>query len=187
MAELTDEQLVASFNRTGDQQLLAILVQRHLDPMFNFVYKYTHDFAEAEDVAQEAFVKIWKNLKKFNHRYKFKTWAYTIAKNTALDFLKRKNLVPFSDLENQTEGKSYLKSLVSREPLPLETLEKLDDLQMIRLASNKLPPIYQQILALYYGQDLNFREISALLKQSINTVKTRHRRAIVYLKNELFK
>lgn len=61
-------------------------------------------------------------------------------------------------------------------------MAKIDDLQMLRLAVEQLPEKYRKVLALYYQQDFNFREIAELLKESLDTVKTRHRRAIIHLK-----
>lgn len=183
MQNQNDEQLVKAYLK-GDGQALEVLIQRYLSPLYNFAFKYTHTESAAEDVAQEAMVKIWKNLKKFKPEYKFKTWAYTVTKNTALDYLKKKGLValaePLDEENNQLE-----QVLVSRQPLPEQALEKLEDAAMVKTAIAKLPSKYQEILAMYYESGLNFREIGAMLKQSINTVKTRHRRAVIYLKKIL--
>src|ERR1700722_7602193 len=100
MENLNDEQLVEAFT-AGQEQALEILIQRYLKPIYNFVFKYMHTVAESEDVTQEAFVKIWKNIHRFNPKQSFKSWSYTIAKNTALDALKKKGMIPFSNLENE--------------------------------------------------------------------------------------
>jgi len=184
MDSYTDEQLVKIYLKNGGEQALEILIKRYLNPLYNFAFKYTHSQAAAEDVAQEAMVKIWRNIKKFNHKYKFKTWAYTVTKNTALDYLKKKNLSPVAD--NQTsEDNSLMDNLISREILPQEAMEQIDDINMVSLGIAKLPNKYQQVLSLYYNNQLNFREIAELLKESIDTIKTRHRRAVIYLKKEL--
>jgi len=173
---ITDEQLVANYIK-GDESALEELIARHLNPMYNFVFKYVHIEAVAEDVTQEAFVKIWKNIRKFDQKKKFKTWAYTIAKNTALDHLRQKGMIAFSELEN-TE-------FASRNPLPEESMDKLADMQVMGHAVSKLPTKYRQVVNLYYNDELNFREIAELLSESINTIKTRHRRALIYLKQRL--
>jgi len=184
MKNFTDEQLVKSYLK-GSQEALEILIQRYLTPLYNFVYKYTHDQQSAEDVAQESFVKIWSNIKKFNPQYKFKTWAYTIAKNTALDSLKKKGFVAVTNQEGEPEDLALSQALVSKELLPEQLMMRVDDAALVNRSLSKLPGIYQEIIELYYQKQLNFREIANLLKQSINTVKTRHRRALIYLKKEL--
>jgi len=182
---LNDEQLISKY-LSGDQSAFEFLIQRYLNQIYNFVFKYVHTAAEAEDVTQEAFLKIWKNLKRFDLQRKFKTWAFTIAKNTALDHLKKKGLVAFSELsfEDGAEN-SFEASLVSSAPLPENAFEKIEQIAMVGHAVAKLTPTQKEVLDLYYKKGLNFREISEFLKQSINTVKTRHRRALIFLKKHL--
>jgi RNA polymerase sigma-70 factor, ECF subfamily len=183
MQNQTDEQLIAAYLK-GEEQALEILVQRYLSPLYNFAFKYVHTETAAEDVAQEAMLKIWKNLKKFDGNYKFKTWAYTITKNTALDYLKKKGLVALAEpLDGSDNGVAEL--LISRQPLPEEILEKIDDAALVKTALAKLPEKYRLVISLYYGHELNFREIAQFLKQPINTIKTRHRRAVLSLKKIL--
>jgi RNA polymerase sigma-70 factor (ECF subfamily) len=173
---ISDEQLIADYLK-GQESALEELVARHLNAMYNFVFKYVHIPEVAEDVTQEAFVKIWKNIRKFDGKRKFKTWAYTIAKNTALDHLRQKGLIAFSELENV--------EFASKNPLPEESMDKLQDMQVIGHMVSKLPSKYRQVVTLYYNDELNFREIAQLLSESINTIKTRHRRALIYLKQRL--
>lgn len=94
MQTYTDEQLIKNYLK-GDDNSLEILIRRYLKPIYFFVYGYTKDEQKAEDIAQEVFVKIWKNLKKFDKNKNFKTWIFTIAKNTALDYLKKKKSCRF--------------------------------------------------------------------------------------------
>jgi RNA polymerase sigma-70 factor (ECF subfamily) len=171
---MIDEQLVKQYLE-GRELALEELIQNHLTGLYNFVFKYVHTKEEAEDVTQETFVKAWKNLKKFNPSFKFKTWLYTIGKNTALDHLKKKGLVAFSEIDE----------LKSTDPLPEEIMSKVSDLELVGHTVAKLPLKYREVIQLYYNDQLNFREISELLSESINTIKTRHRRALAYLKKSL--
>ena len=178
---LSDEQLVAKHIH-GDKQAFDLLVQKHLSPIYNFVFKYVHTTAAAEDVTQEAFIKIWKNINKFDPKYKFKTWAFTIAKNTALDHLKKRGLVPFSRLDDPEQDYTFESTLLSRELLPEAAFENIEQMALVGHALAKLPENQKKVLSLYYQQGFNFREIAAALKESINTIKTRHRRAVIFLK-----
>jgi RNA polymerase sigma-70 factor (ECF subfamily) len=178
----SDEQLVKNYLK-GNDEALEFLVQKYLKPMYNFVFKYMHTAEAAEDVTQEAFLKIWKNIRKFNGKYKFKTWAFTVAKNTALDHLKKKGFVALAADNN--EENPIEKILVGYEPLPEEAMAKIEDAQMVNRAVQRLPEKYGRVLSLYYKNQLNFREISEALNESIHTIKTRHLRALIYLKKEL--
>ena len=180
MAELTDEQLVEKYITSGNHEFLELLIQRYLSPLYNFVFKYTHSESEAEDVTQESFVKIWKNITKFNAQYKFKTWAYTIAKNTALDSLKKKGLVPLEDTQESVD-----RALFTYQVLPEAAIKQSEDMALIARNLASLNPKYQNVISLYYFFGLNFREIAEKLGQSIDTVKTRHRRAIFQLKKAI--
>ncbi len=183
MQNQTDEQLVKAYLK-GNEQALELLVERYLSPLYNFAFKYVHTPAAAEDVVQEALVKIWKNINKFNKKFKFKTWAYTITKNTALDHLKKKGMVAVPEGTDEQHSQ-LLEALVSHDPLPQQAMEAIDNAVMVKTAVAKLPGKYRQIISLYYDQGFNFREIAQNLKESINTIKTRHRRAVLYLKKQI--
>ena len=95
MKQLSDEHLVSKY-LSGEKEALEILIRRYLKPVYGFVYKYTGGVSETEDISQDVFIKVWKNLKKFDQVKNFKTWLFTIAKNTTLDFLRKKKMIPFS-------------------------------------------------------------------------------------------
>ena len=180
---ITDEQLVAQYLK-GDEKSLELLIQKYLNPIYSFVLQYTKERDEAEDLTQEVFVKVWKNINKFKSEYKFKTWLFTIAKNTSLDFLKKKKVVSnFSELENNSENYSFSESLASKIPSILELLKKEESAQELNFAVNQLSPNYRATLKLRYNEGLKFKEIAETLGESIDTIKTRHRRAIKALKN----
>ena len=83
------EQLIANYLK-GDQESLEILVRQYLKVIYSFVFRYVGNAEDAEDITQEVFVRVWRNLKRFNQEQSFKTWLFAIAKNAALDFLKKK-------------------------------------------------------------------------------------------------
>jgi RNA polymerase sigma-70 factor (ECF subfamily) len=181
--DLTDEQLVKRYLK-GHTEAFDILTQRHLTGLYSFLFKYMKTAADSEDVAQQAFLKAWKNLKRFNPRYSFKTWLYTIAKRTALDSLKKKGFVPEAALPEAAEGtgRGIMENIADNKPLLPETLESLERVEALNWAILQLPEKHRHVLSLYYQEDLNFREIAEKLKSSINTVKTRHRRGVLQLK-----
>lgn len=115
----------------------------------------------------------------------FKTWVFAIAKNTAIDFLKKKKMIPFSEFENKEGENVITETLADSSPLPQELLERAEVAQMLSSAMDKLFPKYRMVLFLRYNDHFNFREIAESLGESLDTVKSRHRRALVMLKKLL--
>lgn len=180
---LSDEQLVADYAK-GDGKALELLIQRYLTRVYQFAFKYLQNKDEAEDMAQEVFVKVWKNVHKFKADFKFKTWLYAIAKNACLDWLKKKNRpVVFSALDDEDNNWGFIDTLADQTPSVLETMQKDEGVRTLNFAVEELPPIYRSTVNLRYNEDLKFREIAEVLHESIDTIKTRHRRAIKSLKN----
>ncbi len=181
MEDINDYQLVSQYLK-GDEQSFELLVSRYMELIYRFVYGYVNDPAAAEDITQEVFVKVWRNVKKIDKNKNFKSWIYTIAKNTTFDFLKKKKTIPFSKFEAD-DGKNYLmEKLVDQSLLPDKISEGLEYKDNFLKAIGKLSAKYQLVLSLYYYQGLNFREIAAKLKEPINTIKSKHRRGVMLLK-----
>ncbi len=181
MENLSDEKLIESYIK-GESKALEILIKRYLTPVYNFILGYVKEVSAAEDVTQEVFVKVWKNLKKFKPEYKFKSWLYKIAKNTSLDYLKKNKAVTFSELDNFNDD-SYLRCLLDEKSIsPLEIASLSDNAGQLNLALEKLPEKYKSTLNMRYQQGLKFREIAEIMQESIDTIKTRHRRALIYLR-----
>jgi RNA polymerase sigma-70 factor (ECF subfamily) len=128
---------------------------------------------------------MWRHLKKFDKKKKFSTWLFSIAKNSAIDFLRKKRPILFSELQNSRNEQNIDETLIDPAPLPDYLLSQKHTTDQINSAINKLPLNYQIVLTLYYHDQLNFREIAEALEESINTIQSRHRRALVLLKEIL--
>lgn len=181
MADTSDQQLIKNY-LLGDEKSLEILVKKYLPVIYNFSYKYVGDEAQASDIAQETFVKAWKNLKKYKSDKKFSTWIFAIAKNCAIDYLRRKKEVSFSALEDE-EGNNQFLNNVSAEDISFTDIESSE----IKDAIQKLSPQQQVVIYLHYQQDQTFEEIAHILHEPLNTCKSRHRRALHELKEILTK
>jgi len=167
MSMASDQQLIMNY-LAGDEKSLEILIRSYLKPIYNFIYRYVGNGQEAEDITQEVFVRAWRNLRKFDQNKKFKTWIFSIAKNASIDFLRKKKTIPFSE---------FVENIPDNRPLPtVNFLEK---------TLEKLSPQYRMILFLRYNDHFTFREIAEALREPLNTIKSRHRRAIVLLKKLL--
>lgn len=183
MQNRSDRQLITDYFK-GDEESFEILVKRYLKSVYGFVYRYAGNPHDAEDITQTVFVKVWRNLGKFKRRRNFKTWIFRIARNASLDWLKKKKPIAFSAFETE-EGNFLVETLVDPLPLPDELAEKKNVSEMLSRAMEKLPFNYHLVLILHYRHSFTFREIAGILKESIDTVKTRHRRGIAALRKFL--
>jgi RNA polymerase sigma-70 factor (ECF subfamily) len=164
----------------GDEQSLEVLIKKYLKPIYGFIYKNVGDVAAAEDITQEVFVKIWKNLKKFDQNKEFKPWLFQIAKNASIDYLRKKKSIPFSRFENE-KGQNVLTENLSDEAPNL--LEVLNNKKTLTMVMETLSPKDQKIIKLRHTDGLSFKEIADTTQESINTIKSRYRRIIINLKN----
>ncbi|PIU78719.1 MAG: hypothetical protein COS72_01930 [Candidatus Moranbacteria bacterium CG06_land_8_20_14_3_00_43_56] len=165
----------------GREEVFAKLLEKHLSPVFNFLYRITGSKEVAEDLAQETFVKVWKNLKNFNRNRSFKAWLFTIAKNTTYDYFKKKKEVAFSAFVNE-EGESIFNEIAGENILPDEILHRKDIANELEEILKKLPPHYRAILLLHYKEDFSLHEIAEILGEPYNTIKSRHQRGLGKLK-----
>lgn len=182
----SDNQLVAAYLK-GDEESLEDLIKRYIKPIYSFAYRYIGNAHDAEDITQEVFLKFWRNLKKFDRGKNFKTWIFAIAKNSCIDFLKKKKTISFSVFENEKGENGLIDVLIDPHPLPQELLEKDDIAQVLTSAMDNLSPKYRMVLFLRYNDHFTFREIAESLDEPLNTVKSKHRRALIMLKEILTK
>jgi len=176
---LEDQELIEKYLK-GDEKALEILISKYLKPIYNFIFSYVQNQQDAEDLTQETFLKMWRNLKKFKKEKNFENWLFTIAKNTCFDFLrkKRKNLI--LNAEN-------LEIVADLAPSLLEKMEKESLLEKLKKEIENLPFKMKEVINLHYNFGLNFREISEILGEPMNTVKSRHKRAISKLKRSILR
>jgi len=179
-----DEELIACYFK-GDEQSLEILIARYLKPIYGFAYHYVNNIKDAEDISQDVFVKVWRNLKKFNREKRFKAWIFKIAKNTCLDFLKKKKAIVFSAFEIEAGKNLLAETIMDTAPNPGEIVLQKESESVLQAAVQKLAPQYAQVFSLRYNEDYTFKMIAKLLKEPLNTVKSRYLRAIGMLRDTL--
>jgi len=178
---LIDENKIISKILSGDEDAFAEIVKIYLNQIYNFVFRLIGDRDAADDLTQETFVKVWKNLNKFDQNKNLRTWLFTIAKNTVFDWLKKKKEIPFSTFADE-EGESWLENVADENIFPDEILERSDLAEEMEKIIQKLPPHYRAILLLHYKEDFSLHEIAEILGEQYNTIKSRHQRGLVMLK-----
>lgn len=165
----------------GDLKSFEDIVYYYEKKIFGYLLKLTRNKQDAEDLTQEVFLKIYKNLKSYQTDKKFSTWIFTIAKNSATDFFRK----------NYHKKEVYvLDDPNFPEPIKLESNhviikeikhQKLD----LHSAISKIKPIYQKVIKLFYLDGFNYKEISNKLEIPVNTVKTNIFRAKKILRDYL--
>ena len=183
----SDEEIIALY-KNGKEEALKILIDRHTSSIYNFTV-YLVGKNNAPDIVQETFIKVWKNLLKFDiKKASFKTWIFAITKNTATDFLRKKKSLLFSDIKREDDDKddnSFYEKIPNESLLPDEALQKLQDSEFLKKILKKLSTHHKIILLLHYQEDMTFEEISKILNKPLNTVKSQHHRAIIELRKLL--
>ena len=165
---------------SGDEQAFEVIVQLYTKPLYSFVFLVVHERDLAEDIVQETFIKAWKNLTRFDQKRHFKTWLYTIAKNSAFDAMKKKKALPFSTFADQ-EGNLPFENMSDNSVEMLEVLSHEERLLVLDQALADLPVTYRTLLLLVYREDFDLKEAALILNEPYNTVKSRHKRGIAQL------
>ncbi|MFA6338995.1 MAG: RNA polymerase sigma factor [Candidatus Paceibacterota bacterium] len=176
-----DEQLIIDY-LNGDNEAFSELVKDYLKPIYNFIFRLTKNTQESEDITQETFLKVWKNIKKYRKGENFKTWIFTIARNTTIDWLRKKKNLTFSDFENKDGSNTFEENITDPEPLSDELIAIIEDKKLIEDLLKQLSPLYQEILFLHYNEQLTFSDMGKILNKSTDTVKSQHRRALIMLR-----
>jgi len=176
--------------QAGDVAAFDELVLKHKDKLFNVVFWFLGDYQEANDCAQEIFIKIFKSIKKFRFESAFSTWLYRIAINTCKNRVKssayrwKKKTVSIERPESSKNGNPF-HEIKNGSPSPANELEKKERLMLIQNAINSLPEAQNQMVVLRDIQGLSYQEIADVTGLSIGTVKSRLSRGRLELRNRL--
>lgn len=160
----------------GDKSSYGILVNRYQDFAFTLAMRIMNNTPDAEEVAQDAFIKAYRSLSKFNKEAKFTTWLYRIVVNTALSYKRKQK----RDIIDTAEDMPY--TAFSDEN---RSLESLDQQKYIALAMKQLIPLDATVITLYYLKELSLDEIAEITDLTMSTLKVRLFRARKRIAKEL--
>ena len=158
----------------GKQEAYARLVDHYKSYAFTIALKILNNRPEAEEAAQDGFIKAFQYLKSFNRKARFSTWLYRIIFNTAISY-KRKNKHPMESIDHHDRGEESKES----------DLERGDKAAFIAQAMDHLNEADRLAIQLYYIKEFSLEEVAEMMGQRINTLKVRVHRARQRLADEL--
>ena len=171
----------------GDIQLYHELIRPYERSVYMMALSYVKNEADAEDVAQEAFLKAFHHLASFRSESKFSTWLVGIALNEARSRLRREGILRMDSLDDTTEDGGPVSPAILRDwrEVPSEALERKEIRQMLQEAITGLPEKYREVFILRDVEELNIFETAAALRITVGNVKVRLHRARLMLQKQL--
>ncbi len=171
-ADLTEDTALVRRTLAGDQEAFASIVEKYKDPVFNVAYRMLGNPTEAEDVAQETFVRAYTQLRTYQEGRRFSTWLLSIASHLSIDQLRRRRFLALP-LEN-APFLEWIADLGAGPEQAALQVEASDEMQKVLSA---LPTKYRTVLVLRYWYDLSYEEIAEMLGLTSALVKARLHRA----------
>lgn len=183
---MQDDALVISRARQGEESAFAELLRRYRAPVFNLCLRMLKNRDDAEDLAQDVFIKVFAMLDRYDERYAFRSWLFKIAANQCIDFI-RKNRVKLLSLD---EPVSYRGDEIEREfpdegPTPADELASKELSELLREITDELPPHYRSMIVLRHQEHLSYEEIAQVMDLPLGTVKARIHRARAMMKEKI--
>jgi len=161
---------------SGEDGSFEELVRRYQRPISAYVYRMVGDYESALDLTQAIFIKVYTSLRRYRSEFKFSTWIYKIAHNSAVDHLRRTSTREQS-LITGGEGEHYELPIESSRLSPEQESEQKERRSEIESVVRTLPATYRELITLRHSQDLTYEEIVEVTGLPLGTVKNRLFRA----------
>jgi RNA polymerase sigma-70 factor (ECF subfamily) len=181
---MNDEELIQSFYN-GDREALSVIFARHKEGVFNFALRMLTNRADAEDVTSDVFGRLCGEHGRFRPDASFKTWLYTIARNSCLDRMRNRRNWASTWFKKQDSQDDVQMDFPSQDPSPSQDLQSKETAHYIRSAIQALPNNQREALVLREYEDLSYEEISKIIGCSLANVKVLIYRARVQLKDTI--
>jgi len=161
---MIDEGAVTEASGSGDSMgnaKFALLVKEHHERLFKFIYRFTQNRQDAEDLTQDTFVKAFRNLHRYDEKYAFAAWLFTIGRRTVYNHYRSKKRM---EVLEETQ-------FVDDSETPDDQADAADQKASIWESAKRLKAPYREVLVLKYMEDLSVKEIAKVLKKSETNVK----------------
>jgi RNA polymerase sigma-70 factor (ECF subfamily) len=181
MPDTPNDNEVISRVLKGDQQAYSVLVNRYQNYVFTLTLRFTRSREDAEEIAQDVFVKAYRALADFKGNSKFSTWLYTIVNNTCITFLRKKKLDTYS-----LDHEKVFEAAAGRDSgMTANLVEQKSKQVMVNKAIAMLGPDDAEVITLFYKAEQSLEEIAGILGIETNTAKVRLHRARTRLKEKM--
>ncbi len=188
-----DEKALLSRAKKGDADAFALLLKKSERTVYNLAYRMCGNEEDALDISQEAYLRAWKSLSRFEGTCSFASWMYTLTRNVCIDHAKKEQKLKTAPLtyEDQDGDESDIPLPDTEGEQPEHVYEKKERAEAVRAAIAKLPELQREVLMLYDIEGFSYSEISGMLCIDEGTVKSRLWRARknikkLFEKSELF-
>ncbi len=180
-----DIQLVARA-RAGDERAFRALLEKYERAVFSICLRMVRNREEAADLAQDAFIKVFGSLDRYNPAYAFSSWLFKITSNLCIDYLRKRRIdtLPMDQPIDGEKGEIQ-RQYAAPDPTPDESLDRREKMARLESAIAALPDHYRIMLVLRHQEDLSYEEIADHLSIPLGTVKARIHRAREMLKSLL--
>jgi RNA polymerase sigma-70 factor (ECF subfamily) len=174
--QVSDHELVTRAQQ-GSEKAYRELLGRYERPVFSIVYRMIRDREQAEDLAQETFVRVFNHIDRYDPKYKFSSWIFKIATNLTIDHIRRKelNTVSIDGSRNATTAdqiEATAITIISPDENPEELLEAKELGEEIEEAIGRLRPEYRAAILLRHVEGREYQEIAEIMGLPLGTVKT---------------
>lgn len=186
---VSDEKLMLDCSK-GDMSAFELLVRRYQDALVNYINFMINDYHQAEDLAQETFLRVFKSASRYEQKSTFKSWLYTIATNLSRNEIRnrgRRKTYYLEDMVDENDDVYHSEYLIDTRFQPDILYEKKEQHQLIRKLLNQLPENQRLALTLVTYQELSYDEISEILNCTVGAVKSLIHRARQNMKKLLLK
>jgi RNA polymerase sigma-70 factor, ECF subfamily len=183
----SDEVLMLRY-KDGDLSAFEIIIEKHQQPLFSFVYRFCNDYHQAQDLVQDVFLRLVKMARNYEPRAKFTTYLYTIAHNVCIDHLRRKKRrinVSLSEPVDSKEEITLEDTMKDERANPQRDFQQKSFEQALHRAVEDLPPEQREVFLLREQQNLAFDEIARIVGCLPSTAKSRMRYALQSIREKL--
>jgi RNA polymerase sigma-70 factor (ECF subfamily) len=185
LKDLSDEDLMENF-QGGNEEAFNLLVKRYEDRLHNFLYRYTHNHQDCEDLVQETFFRVFRSRHSYERIAKFSTWMYTIAINLAKSlYKKKKRMTKVTIHKDPDDSEDRPMKLEDNNILPDDSLHEKMCIDELEKALMELSEDFREVVVLRDLQQLSYEEIAEIADLPMGTVKSRINRGRAHLQELL--
>jgi RNA polymerase sigma-70 factor, ECF subfamily len=172
--------------RRGDLDALAELIARYQNRLYRYLLRLVREPAEAEDLFQQTWLRVAQKIRGFDPSRNFDAWLFTIARNLAIDHLRRIRPLSLDEpVSGEPSEESLTERLVSAERPPFDRALAAERRSRLAEATERMPAVYREVLTLRFEEEMKVEEIAQVIGAPLSTVKTRLRRSLEQLRNYL--